>query len=220
MKIIMNQPEIEAILRKHIDENIQLSAGSDFKIEFTATRSDDGIVASIDVPYLGVSRLPGFDTTKAEDKPAETKSTPAPATTGADAPTSTSAPAAAAPATIPKIDGRSKEARAAKQQGKPNIFANSNDAPKTGAAPVDAVDRAVHEITREPTSQEVAAARGDVPDRQDIELPVDETDIANRAAEAKEILSQSDDDTPTPSEVEEEEAPPPPSTGQRKSLFN
>lgn len=58
MKLIITQPEIEAIVRTHVENTVQLREGADMKIDFTATRSEDGITATIDIPYLGVAGIP------------------------------------------------------------------------------------------------------------------------------------------------------------------
>ena len=58
MKLIITQPEIEAIVRAHVEATVSLREGADMKIDFTATRSEDGITATIDIPYLGVAGIP------------------------------------------------------------------------------------------------------------------------------------------------------------------
>lgn len=60
MKLILTQPEIEAILRAHVNATVQLTSGSDYNIEFTATRSDSGMTATIDIPYMGVASIPAI----------------------------------------------------------------------------------------------------------------------------------------------------------------
>lgn len=76
MKLIITQPEISEILRDHVLKNVQLKDGAQIKIDFTATRGDDGITASIDIPYIGTSALdltpPAADNTSKDAKPAPT----------------------------------------------------------------------------------------------------------------------------------------------------
>lgn len=76
MKLIITQPEIAEILRDHVLKNVQLKDGAQIKIDFTATRGDDGITASIDIPYIGTSALdlspPAADNTAKEGKPSPT----------------------------------------------------------------------------------------------------------------------------------------------------
>ena len=60
MKLIITQPEIEAIVRAHVENTVQLREGAEMKIDFTATRSDDGITATIDIPYMGVAGIPAI----------------------------------------------------------------------------------------------------------------------------------------------------------------
>lgn len=60
MKLIITQPEIEAIVRAHVENTVQLREGTEMKIDFTATRSDDGIVATIDIPYMSVAGIPAI----------------------------------------------------------------------------------------------------------------------------------------------------------------
>lgn len=77
MKLIITQPEIEAIVRTHVENTVQLREGADMKIDFTATRSEDGITATIDIPYLGVAGIPeiaaAVDTKLAAAAPAPAK---------------------------------------------------------------------------------------------------------------------------------------------------
>ena len=94
MKLILTQPEIEAILRKHINENVTLASGNDFAIDFVATRSGDGTTATIDIPYLGVTTIPGIAAEAAATKAAEAAPQPGPAPT---APAPRQRRAAAAP---------------------------------------------------------------------------------------------------------------------------
>ena len=75
MKLIITQPEIEAIVRAHVESTVQLREGAEMKIDFTATRSDDGITATIDIPYLGVAGIPAI----ADAIAAKDASAPAPA---------------------------------------------------------------------------------------------------------------------------------------------
>jgi hypothetical protein len=72
MKLILTQPEIEAILRAHVNSTVQLTSGSDYTIEFTATRSDSGMTATIDIPYMGVSSIPAIVSAGQAPAPAET----------------------------------------------------------------------------------------------------------------------------------------------------
>ncbi len=66
MKLIITEVEIAAIVRAHVLNTVQMKDGSDIKIEFSATRGTDGIVATIDIPYLGVSSI---DLDEGKDKP-------------------------------------------------------------------------------------------------------------------------------------------------------
>lgn len=77
MKLIITQPEIEAIVRAHVENTVQLREGADMKIDFTATRSEDGITATIDIPYLGVAGIPEI-AAAVDAKPAATAPAPAP----------------------------------------------------------------------------------------------------------------------------------------------
>lgn len=60
MKLIITQPEIESIVRAHVLNTVQLREGADVKIDFTATRGEDGIVATIDIPYMGLGGIPAI----------------------------------------------------------------------------------------------------------------------------------------------------------------
>ena len=88
MKLILTQPEIEQILRKHVNETVTLATGSDYTIEFVATRSNDGIVATIDIPYMGVASLPSIAAAVAASEPAP-PATPTVAKAAATTPKST-----------------------------------------------------------------------------------------------------------------------------------
>lgn len=87
MKLILTQAEIEQILRDHILQTVTLVNGSDFTIDFVATRGDAGVTATVDIPYLGLASLPAIT--------AEAEPTPAPA-----APVKRAAPIAAAPTKV------------------------------------------------------------------------------------------------------------------------
>lgn len=91
MKLIITEVEIAAIVRAHVLDTVQMKDGSDIKIDFSATRGTDGIVATIDIPYMGVGSI---DLDEGKDKPQ-----------GAAAPTP--------PATAPKVAAKSKAAAVA-----------------------------------------------------------------------------------------------------------
>lgn len=57
MKITITQPEIEAAVRAHVLSQIQVKDPASITIDFTATRSEDGIVATINIPYISVGGL-------------------------------------------------------------------------------------------------------------------------------------------------------------------
>lgn len=79
MKLIITQPEIEAIVRAHVESTVQIREGSEMKIDFTATRSDDGITATIDIPYMGLAGIPAIAdaVAAAGNKPTTTDKPPA-----------------------------------------------------------------------------------------------------------------------------------------------
>lgn len=77
MKLILTQPEIEAILRAHVNATVQLTSGSDYNIEFTATRSDSGMTATIDIPYMGVASIPAIASANNSSSAPEAAATPA-----------------------------------------------------------------------------------------------------------------------------------------------
>lgn len=60
MKLIITQPEIEAIVRAYVTDTVQLREDAAMDIEFTATRSEDGITATINIPYMGVTGIPAI----------------------------------------------------------------------------------------------------------------------------------------------------------------
>lgn len=57
MKLILTQPEIEMALTRHIFDTIALKDGQKIEIDFTATRGDAGLTATVDIPYMGVSQI-------------------------------------------------------------------------------------------------------------------------------------------------------------------
>lgn len=77
MKLIITQPEIESIVRAHVENTVQLREGAEMKIDFTATRSDDGITATIDIPYLGLGGIPAIAQQQAAAAAASTAAAPA-----------------------------------------------------------------------------------------------------------------------------------------------
>lgn len=57
MKIIITEPELTQIVRNHVLSTVQLHNGANIQIDFSATRGTDGVTASIDIPYVGVTGL-------------------------------------------------------------------------------------------------------------------------------------------------------------------
>lgn len=57
MKIIITEPELTQIVRNHVLSTVQLQNGANIQIDFSATRGADGVTASIDIPYVGVTGL-------------------------------------------------------------------------------------------------------------------------------------------------------------------
>ena len=78
MKIRITEPELSQIVRDHIAANVSFKDGVEPTVSFTATRGDDGIVAEIDLPYLGVSALPVGDTTAPAPTVEKEKAAPKP----------------------------------------------------------------------------------------------------------------------------------------------
>lgn len=93
MKIILTQQEIEAAITAHVLSTISVREGTDLKIDFTATRSTDGITATIDIPYMGVSSIDLPMTSPVTEAQQDTTS----AGTKATLPTKPKAPAANKP---------------------------------------------------------------------------------------------------------------------------
>ena len=126
MKIILTQPGIEQILRAHVLNTITLKDGSQPSINFTATRSADGITAEIDIPYIGVNALDlGTSNTDAQKAPE-----PAAAKTDVKpAPTS----------------GRGKNAST--KADKSNLFAGLTGGTSAPAAPADTTSAAAENTT-------------------------------------------------------------------------
>lgn len=59
MKLTITQSEIEQIVRAHLtNHTFRLREDSDIEITFSATRGEDGITATIDIPYLGLAGIP------------------------------------------------------------------------------------------------------------------------------------------------------------------
>lgn len=88
MKIRITEPELSQIVRDHIAANVSFKDGAQPTVSFTATRGEDGIVAEIDIPYMGVSALPGIadavpaqvDAAKAQKRAPRTTTAPSPVT--------------------------------------------------------------------------------------------------------------------------------------------
>ena len=57
MKIIITEPELTQIVRNHVLSTVSMQDGRDIKIDFSATRGVDGVTATIDIPYIGVTAL-------------------------------------------------------------------------------------------------------------------------------------------------------------------
>ena len=61
MKITLNQNEIKAAVLAHVLSQIQVKDPSKIEISFTATRGEEGIIANIDIPYVGLSAIAGLE---------------------------------------------------------------------------------------------------------------------------------------------------------------
>lgn len=57
MKLILTQVEIEAAIRGYITNMVTVKDGTTMDIEFTATRGENGLTASVDINYLGVTSV-------------------------------------------------------------------------------------------------------------------------------------------------------------------
>lgn len=57
MKITLNQTEIEAAIKAYVLAEVSVREGVDLTVDFTATRGSDGIMATIDIPYMGVTSM-------------------------------------------------------------------------------------------------------------------------------------------------------------------
>lgn len=126
MKLIITQPELEAIVRAHLNENFQLKNGAEIKIAFTATRGDDGITVTADIPYMGVTQL-DLSSSAAVTGVGDSATKTSTADTGAPAAAKGPAAAVAKAAAKPKggIFGNVKA---------PDTTAASNAAPAAAAA--------------------------------------------------------------------------------------
>lgn len=99
MKITLTQQEIEQAVREFVSKGMTFNGNTEMVVDFTAGRGDNGLTATIDVPYLGLSSLPNAaasaapaQTIKAvitetapaavEDKPAAVEETPVEVRTG------------------------------------------------------------------------------------------------------------------------------------------
>lgn len=85
MKIQLSQQEIEQAVREYVGKGITLANGGEMTVDFTAGRGENGITATIDVPYMGVAKLPVTPVTAPAPAPIVTTQAAAPTT--AEAPT-------------------------------------------------------------------------------------------------------------------------------------
>lgn len=156
MKLIITQPEIEAIVRAHVEATVQLREGADMDIEFTATRSDDGITATINIPYMGVAGIPAI--AAAADAAKEPAAAPGPS----PAAPKPRAPRAAAPKPAPVQNAGSLlgGGTTAATEVPANPEPVKDDVATAEAAGDDAVDAAPFDTTTEAADavEQVAAA--------------------------------------------------------------
>lgn len=60
MKIILTQIEIEEAIKAHVGGLVTVRDGTDIGVSFASTRGEDGIVATIDITYLGTTSIPAI----------------------------------------------------------------------------------------------------------------------------------------------------------------
>ena len=150
MKIIITEPELTQIVRNHVLSTVQLHNGANIQIDFSATRGADGVTASIDIPYVGVTGLdlspqtpqykseeaipPG--TVKAEKVEKTTKTKAAPSTTE-DAPKGIFADAKA------EADAAVAGTAVAEEAAASDTAAAAEGSAQTDAAPAPTADAGV-----------------------------------------------------------------------------
>ena len=175
MKLIITQPELEAIVRAHLNENFQLKNGAEIKIAFTATRGDDGITVTADIPYMGVTQLDLSSTASADTAKTPLVDTGAPAVakgpaaavakaavkpkggifgnvkTPDTAPAAEAAPAAAVTATVDPVaaDGETIDNSETDAQAA-DAASEAEAADATGVVAEDTADQAAAEAGQEP----------------------------------------------------------------------
>lgn len=58
MKIQLSQDEIAQAVRDYVSKGVTLAGNTQMAVDFSMGRGDNGLSATIDVPYMGVSSLP------------------------------------------------------------------------------------------------------------------------------------------------------------------
>ena len=159
MKLVFTQPEIEQILRAHVNANVTLANGANYSIDFVATRSDDGIVATIEIPYMSVASFPAIADAAAAQVPAPTPLPPPNAKQTAKQTPKKSASSI--------LGGGLTSATEAVQNPEPVTAATEtaqtapSDAPDAAEAPfTDAVDVVVDEASEAAADAPAASVRG------------------------------------------------------------
>ena len=57
MKLTLTQRDIEAAIKAYVNSLLTMNSGTDMEIAFTATRGTDGLIAEIDINYMGLTSL-------------------------------------------------------------------------------------------------------------------------------------------------------------------
>ncbi len=74
MKLTLTQRDIEAAIKAYVNSLLTMNSGTDMEIAFTATRGTDGLIAEIDINYMGLTSL---NTETPAPQPASNRSAPA-----------------------------------------------------------------------------------------------------------------------------------------------
>lgn len=88
MKIQLSQDEIAQAVRDYVSKGVTLSNGNQMSVDFSMGRGENGLSATIDVPYMGVSGIDFSQPVKSQPAVAQNPvsavvSTPVPAPTPA-----------------------------------------------------------------------------------------------------------------------------------------
>ena len=196
MKLILSQQELEQAIKMFVNQMVQVKSQDDIQIEFKAGRGENGTTAEIDVSYVGVTSIAGFN-----DAPTATTAAGAEAASSTDKPATEQTP----PAKVTTVATGAKPAIEPKAPPKPR-----NKAPLFDSTPTPVVEKDPADISLNQEADDASAIAAD-------NEAAAEAELALQGGNDAPVVDEPAGDVAT---AEETPAVVPDSSTPRKSLFD